>query len=94
MTGRQAERLPPTQRYNRLMSAAENWPDVDPQARWATDLMDELLQTTTQTPEELLARAHDLRAKAAATDIDGFRSGYLKVANRYEQTAAARLASH
>ncbi len=52
--------------------------------------MDELLATTTQTSEELLARSRELRAQAAATDIEGYRTGALKLAVRYEQTAAAR----
>jgi hypothetical protein len=55
--------------------------------------MDELLATTTQAPEELLTRAGELRAQAAATDIEGYRTGALKLAVRYEQTAALRLAS-
>jgi hypothetical protein len=55
--------------------------------------MDELLATTTQAPEELLARAGELRAQAATTDIEGYRTGALKLAVRYEQTAALRLAS-
>ena len=75
------------------MSSVEHWPDVAPEARWATELMDELLATTTRTSEELLARARELRAQAAATDIDGYRTGALKLAVRYEQTAAVRLAS-
>lgn len=53
--------------------------------------MDELLTTTTETSEELLARARELRAQAAATDIEGYRAGALKLAVRYEQTAAARV---
>jgi hypothetical protein len=52
--------------------------------------MDELLETTTQTPEELLSRAEELRAQAALTDIDGYRTGCLKVADRYDQAAAVR----
>ena len=74
------------------MASVRHWSGVAPEARWATEIMDELLETTTQTPEELLERAEDLRAQAAATDIEGYRTGYLKVADRYEQTAAARLA--
>jgi hypothetical protein len=56
-------------------------------------MMDELLATTTETSEELLARARELREQAAVTDIEGYRSGVLKVAARYEQTAAARVAN-
>jgi hypothetical protein len=75
------------------MPSVEHWPDVAPEARWATELMDELLATTTQTSEELLDRARELREQAAATDIKGYRAGALKLAVRYEQTAAARVAA-
>lgn len=75
------------------MPSVEHWLDVAPEARWATELMDELLATTTQTSEELLGRARGLRAQAAATDIEGYRAGALKLAVRYEQTAAARVAN-
>ena len=74
------------------MDSVRRWPGVAAEARWATELMDELLETTTQTPEELLSRADELRAQAASTDIDGYRTGCLKVADRYEQTAALRRA--
>jgi len=56
-------------------------------------MMDELLVSTTRSSDELLARAHELRAKAATTGIDGFRSAYVKLADRFEQAAAARLAN-
>ena len=75
------------------MSSVEHWPDIAPEARWAAELMEELLATTTQTSEELLDRARELRAQAAATDIEGFRCAALKLAVRYEETAVARLAS-
>jgi hypothetical protein len=75
------------------MSSVEHWPDVAPEARWATEMMDELLATTTRSSEELLDRARELRAKAAATDIEGYRAGALKLANRFEQAAAARVAN-
>jgi hypothetical protein len=74
------------------MSSIEHWPDVAPEARWATEMMDELLATTTRSSAELLDRARELRAKAAATDIEGYRAGALKLANRFEQAAAARVA--
>jgi hypothetical protein len=80
-------------RYNPSMPSVDHWAGVAPEARFFTKTMDELLATTTETSEELLDRARDLRAKAASTDIEGFRSAYLKIALRYEQTAAARVAS-
>lgn len=75
------------------MSSVEHWADVAPEARWATEMMDELLASTTRSSDELLDRARELRAKAATTDIDGYRSAYVKLADRFEQAAAARLAN-
>jgi len=75
------------------MASVDHWAGVAPEARYFTEIIDELLATTTETSEELLARAQELRAQAAATDIEGYRDGALKLAVRYEQTAAARVAS-
>lgn len=74
------------------MASVDHWAGVAPEARYFTDIMDELLATTTDTREELLDRARDLRAKAASADNEGSRGAYLKIAARYEQTAA-RVAS-
>ena len=75
------------------MSSVEHWAGVAPEARFFTEIMDELLATTTETSEELLARARELRAQAAATDIEGYRAGALRLAVRYEHAAAERLAN-
>jgi hypothetical protein len=55
--------------------------------------MEERLERTAQPPRELTARAEELRAQAAQTDIEGYRDAALALADRYEQAAAARLAS-
>ncbi|HET9153638.1 MAG TPA: hypothetical protein VFN85_05940 [Solirubrobacterales bacterium] len=55
--------------------------------------MEERLERTSQPPRELSARAEELRAQAAQTDIEGYRDAALALADRYEQAAAARLAS-
>lgn len=55
--------------------------------------MEERLKRTSQPPQELSARAGELRAQAAKTDIKGFRVAALALADRYEETAAPRLAS-
>ncbi|MGH2953898.1 MAG: hypothetical protein ACRDK9_07730 [Solirubrobacterales bacterium] len=73
--------------------SARPWPDVPGEHRWAIDLMEERLERTTQTPAALLARASELRAQAADTDIDGYRDAALALADRYEEAAAARPAS-
>lgn len=73
--------------------AIHPWPDVPDKHRWALELMEERLEQTTQPARELLARADELRAQAAQTDIEGYREAALALADRYEQAAAARLAS-
>jgi len=55
--------------------------------------MEELLEQTEQPPRELSARAEELRAQVAPTDIEGYRNAALALADRYEQAAVARLAS-
>lgn len=55
--------------------------------------MDELLADNSQTPEELQARAKELRIEAAGTDIKGIRDAALVLAERHEQAAAARVGS-
>jgi len=73
--------------------SAHPWPDVPEEHRWSIELMEELLELTEQPPRELSARAEELRAQAAQTDIEGYRDAALALADRYEQAAAARLAS-
>jgi hypothetical protein len=73
--------------------AAHPWPDIPDKHRWALDLMEERLERTEQPARELSARAEELRAQAAQTDIAGYRDAALALADRYEQAAAARLAS-
>lgn len=70
--------------------AARQWPHLDDKHRWAVELMEDLLERTTQRPEALDVRAGELRAQAARTDIDGYRDAYLALADRYELAAAAR----
>jgi hypothetical protein len=75
------------------MSTVDHWAGVAPEARWATEMMDELLADTTRTTEQLLDRARDLRAKATRTDMEGYRNAYLRLAKRFERAAAERLAN-
>ena len=75
------------------MPSIDHWAGIASEGRWATEMMEDLLANTTRTQEELLNRARELRAKAAATDIEGYRAGALRLAARFEQAAAARVAS-
>lgn len=79
--------------YTLPMAAVHPWPDIPDEQRWSIELMEELLERTTQPARELAARADELRAQAAQTDIDGYRDAALALADRYEHAAAARLAS-
>lgn len=73
--------------------AVHPWPDIPDKHRWVLELMEEQLGQTTQPARELSARADELRAQAAQTDIEGYRDAALALADRYERAAAARLAS-
>jgi hypothetical protein len=73
--------------------AAHPWPDIPDKHRWVLEQMEERLEQTAQPARELSARADELRAQAAQTDIEGYRDAALALADRYEQAAAARLAS-
>jgi len=55
--------------------------------------MEERLERTRQSPRELSGRAKELREQAASTEIKGFRDAAAALADRYEEAAAARLAS-
>jgi hypothetical protein len=72
---------------------AHRWPDIPDKHRWVLEEMEERLEHTAQPARELSARADELRAQAAQTDINGYRDAALALADRYEHAAAARLAS-
>jgi hypothetical protein len=69
------------------------WPELLEEDRWLAELMDRRLQETKQTPEELRARAHELRAEAEICEVKGMREAALALAERYEQAAATRLST-
>lgn len=76
------------------MDAVRPWPEVDSdEDRQVIELMEELLETTEQTPEELRARAAELRDEAHHTEIRGYRNASLALADRYEQVAKTRLSA-
>lgn len=70
------------------MPSVRPWPDIPAEDRWAIELMEERLEKSWRTPDELLGRANELRAEAVATDIKGVRDAALALADRYEQAAA------
>lgn len=56
-------------------------------------MMEERLRETNQTPAELQSRARELRTKAEQTDLKGIRDAALALADRYEESAATRVAA-
>jgi hypothetical protein len=73
------------------MPSVRPWPDLREEDRWLTTLMEELLDESAQSPEQLRGRAVELRAEAARSQAGGDRDAALVLADRYEQAAAARL---
>lgn len=70
--------------------SASPWPRLRDEDLWLIDLMENRLDKTQQSPEQLRARAKELRSEAARTDVKGLRDAALALAERYEQAAAAR----
>lgn len=66
------------------------WPELEEEDRWLTELLDRQLRETAQSPEQLRARARELRAEAKQSEVKGLRDAALALAERYEQTATAR----
>jgi hypothetical protein len=57
------------------------------------EMMEELLAESSQSADGMRARAAELREEAKARSIKGEREAALALADRYEEAAAARLAS-
>lgn len=75
------------------MATLRPWPEVLEEDRWLIDYMEERFEQSTQTPDEMRARAAHLRAEADRAEWKGSRDMSLALAERYEQAAAARLAA-
>lgn len=69
------------------------WPALRDEDHWLTDAMERRLSESTQSAEQLRARARDLRAEAEQTDVRGIRNAALALAERYEQAATVRLSA-
>jgi hypothetical protein len=69
------------------------WPQPLDEHGEVLALFEETLASTNQTSDELRERARELRERAAATDVPGHREAAIALADRYEQAAAARVAS-
>jgi hypothetical protein len=76
---------PSTESRKRVEVAS--WPELADEDRWSIELLEELLESNEQTPEELCARAAELRESCQEEKLPGIRDGTLAVADRYEQAA-------
>jgi hypothetical protein len=74
------------------MASPHPWPELRDDDRWLIDLMEERFHKSSQTPDQMRARARRLRAQAARMEIRGVRDANLAMADRYELAAAARAA--
>lgn len=75
------------------MSGIRPWPSLREEDRWLTTTMEERLSDSTMSPDDMRARARELREQADASDIDGVRKAALALAERYEHEAGARVAT-
>jgi hypothetical protein len=69
------------------------WPVLHDEDRWLTDAMERRLRDSTQSVDQLRARAQELRAEAEQSDVKGIGEAALALAERYEHAATARLSA-
>jgi hypothetical protein len=69
------------------------WPELPEQDRWLADALDGELRETTQSADELRARARELRAEAEQSEVKGMREAAHALAERYEHAATMRLSA-
>lgn len=79
-----------TPSYTRAMASPRPWPKLRHEDEWLIELMEGRLANTHKTAEQLRARAQELRAEAAQTDLRGYRHAASALADRYEQAATER----
>ena len=75
------------------MTSMPPWPDLPEEHQWTVEVLERILETTSEGPDELRARARELRAQAQASEVKGVRDATLALAARYEEAAAARVTS-
>lgn len=73
--------------------ALHSWPDVPEEHRWVFEAMEESFSKSTRSPDEMRARARELREYAAGQGPFSGRDAALELADRWEAEAAARLSA-
>jgi len=81
-----------TERRLGPVASMRPWPRVAEEDQWLIELMEERFEKTPLSPEQLRARAKELRAQAEQGQPGGDRDAKLALADRYEEAAATRLA--
>jgi hypothetical protein len=77
--------------YTDRVESMHPWPPLAEEDQWLIGLMEELLADGFHTPDELRARAKELREEARGERFeDGYLHAVLALADRYEAAAAAR----
>lgn len=69
------------------------WPELSDGDSWLTEAMERRLRDSTQSAEQLRARARELRAEAEQSEVKGTHDAALALAERYEHAAIARLSA-
>jgi hypothetical protein len=75
------------------MAPVRPWPKVAEEDQWIIELMEERFEKTPLSPEQMRARAKELRAQAEGAPAGGDKDARLALADRYEEAAAKRLAA-
>jgi hypothetical protein len=74
------------------MPSIRPWPKVAGQDQWVIELMEERFEKTPLSPEQMRARAKELRAQAERGRAGGDKDARLALADRYDEAAAKQLA--
>jgi hypothetical protein len=69
------------------------WPELRDEDAWLIEAMEARFANGHRSPEELRARAGELRERAERSEITGIREAALALAERYEEAAASRLSA-
>jgi hypothetical protein len=75
------------------MASLRPWPKVAREDQWVIELMEERFKKTPVSPEQLRARAKELRAQAERGQAGGDKDARLALADRYDEAAAKGLAA-
>ena len=72
------------------MESVRPWPQVAEEDQWIIELMEERFEKTPLSPEQLRARAEELRTQAEQGPAGGDKDARSALADRYDEAAAKR----